>query len=239
MKAVTLIQEAYSTAQVLDPEETVSGYYETVGLYYLNQIIKNWSSAGPHIVFSTEMSFPLTQNQTSYIVSQSADADIVGNPITLMITGHVTNANNKWPLRQVFAAADNVQSYALYTGTPRTVYLKQSEGQTELRFFPTPTTGLTAHLNVKQRLSEITNGFDELIEITDRGELAYELELARLLAMKFNQELPKGFASIYSETMDQFEITNNQDLAVVPEASGLLQRWGWGTFGPQGGGNNV
>lgn len=230
MLASELIIDAFYLSGILDPDEVVSGFYLDIGIRTLNDMISSWSSASDYIVFFNTLEVTLTAGKFSYTVSHLPFADVKSTPVTQFVRGHILLGNYKYPLVESDSTHDNANNYLLVQGIPSSVYLYQHEAETELKFYPCPSSSMTASMLCKSRYP-VMLPFESIVSIADRAKLFIKYSLAQLLANLWQFQTSNDFKMSRQDAEDLFLASNIKDFPANGDSIGsgsnlYLPSWG-------------
>ena len=211
MLASELILDSFYLGGILDPNEQVDGFYLETGMNILNDMLASWSSISNYVTFFNTLNFPIVANKYIYIVSKLPFSDVDAQPITNFIRGHVFLGGIKSDVRQSSTTLDNTDNYSIISGIPNSVYLLQKEAETELRFYPNPSSNMQASLLCKSRYG-IIKPFESIVEIAERARLAVKYSLAQHIANYWQFQTTQDFKNAANDVVNDFMTSNIQDL---------------------------
>lgn len=153
--AAEIISQAYILAHVLDPNEVPSGYYQTLGIMYLNQILEELGSCAEYVPYYTKTVIPIIANTTVYEVTPVVAQFLEGNI--------VDQSGIVYPIVQATDAQYNLFNFTTVSNRPGMIYISREQTfdangnlASNIIVYPNPNTIYTLNLLLKYKLPSIS-----------------------------------------------------------------------------------
>ncbi len=213
-----IIIRSYYLMGELSPDELPDAAQIAEGLYYLNDLLDFFSSAGIFIPFITELNFNLVANQDKYIFSNNVPADVVADQIVEIDYCNVLRDNISYPVR-VISRSELFNSTRLVNikTRPGLVILNRQELFSEIQFYPTPTFNYECNLRVKSYLDSL-----ELQDVINEVPRYFYRFLRYALARELTAVYPSGnwtpkMEKEYEFMYQQLTAASDLDMTIYPD----------------------
>lgn len=217
--AAEIIRQSYILAHVIDPNDEVSGYYQTLGIMYFNQILEELGSSPEYVPYYKKTVIPIIQNQTTYRVTPVVAQFLEGNV--------VDQSGVVYQIRQATDAQYNLFNLQFPSNRPQMVYISKEQVfdedgdlATNIIVYPNPNaSGYTLNLLLKYKLPPISSlTLDaELLFLPPHWIKPLRYMLANDLVNQFSTKVSEKFYRDLEESKQMLRSNNPQDMTIQSE----------------------
>lgn len=216
--AAELIRQAYILAHVIDPNDEVAGYQQSLGIMYFNQILEELGASPEYVPYYTKTIIQIIPNTTVYKVTPVIAQFLEGNI--------VDSSNVVYPVGQMTDSQYNIFNFTTPINRPSLVYISKeqvfdTEGNlaSNIVVYPKPNTNYTLNLLLKYKLpsiSQITLD-QQLLFLPPHWIKPLRYMLANDLINQFSTKVNEKFYQDLEKSMLMLVSNNPQDLSIQTE----------------------
>ena len=223
--AQTLITDAYTEAQIVDPVDGPDGNQSTLGLRFLNRIIGRLSTQEVIIPYSTSEAFSTTAGQASYTMGSGGTAS--SERAKIIKSAFIRDSDNyDYPLMIAAEKSYNAISDKTFQDRPGLLFYDPVYPVGVIYFFPVPDAVYTVFIESAKDLHS-TLSLATTLSLPTEYEDALILFLAAKLARMHGTQVEQ---SLWADANSAWQSIARRNIAQrVPVATGLPFSGGYGS----------
>lgn len=210
-----IVRKSLQKLGVLTKNDDMSGDEASDGLFSLNSLLGSWSNESLFIYSETLESFPLVSGQSTYTMGVGGDFD-TERPSNIL-SGYVTQGGIDYSIPVI-----REQSYDDITnkdiqGIPEWMTNSNGYPLTTIRFYPIPTSGITAYLRTEKPTTKLSS-LDDVLSLPDGWERALIYNLALDQAPDYGQTVTQELyqLALTSKAQIKRSVARNRPMDAYP-----------------------
>lgn len=213
--AAEIIRQAYILAHVIDPNDEVEGYQQSLGIMYFNQILEELGASPEYVPYYTKTIIPIISNVTVYKVTPVVAQFLEGNV--------VDGSGIVYPVGQATDAQYNLFNFTTTSNRPQMVYLSQEQVfddvgnlATNIVVYPNPNATYTLNLLLKYKLPPVSSVTlnQQLLFLPPHWIKPFRYMMANDFINQFGTKVNDKFYIDLQKSMEMLTSNNPQDMTI-------------------------